>query len=308
MGLPTRTPAVSGNNVFKHLRLKLTREPIAPAAAGMTAVQLLGEPHLPMSLKSLNRRDEKVQQRVYRALLPVQLLIQFEIDPITWKGPEKRPQVQLHSNPDGVVKIEARAPVAAADPFFTLELADNNFNGIDLNLLLLNDPRAEKFGVDRDEDGRDTLFGAVHRHRAEEARAKAAGLAPGQIRAGLGSSRRLFDQLELFLSGLGHRAIYLEPLTYASAWVFERRGFAYVSGHKLMDEIHQEFQPGGRLHSALDGRSPFRQPEQATTVRGRAWAIHDGILERLDQRWNGLRMVKRLGRHANVNTFPEGAY
>jgi hypothetical protein len=90
--------------------------------------------------------------------------------------------------------------------------------------------------------------------------------------------------------------------------VFERYGFAYVSGHKLMDQIQAEFQPGGQLHAALDGRSPFRQPEQWRTVRGRAWTIHDGILDCLDQRWNGLRMVKRLSRHAGVNTFPDAIY
>ena len=49
---------------------------------------------------------------------------------------------------------------------------------------------------------------------------------------------------------------------FASAWVFERRGFAYVRGHKLMDDVHKEFQPSGRLHQALDGSTPFRQPGQ----------------------------------------------
>ena len=43
-------------------------------------------------------------------------------------------------------------------------------------------------------------------------------------------------------------------------------------------------------------------------VRGRAWAIHDGILSVLDTRWNDLRMVKQVGRHAHVNTFPDGIY
>ena len=77
-----------------------------------------------------------------------------------------------------------------------------------------------------------------------------------------------------------------------------------MSGHKLMDDIHKEFQPGGRLHAALDGSTPFRQPDQWRTVRGRAWAVHDGILAAIDAQWNGLRMVKRVGRHAGVNTLP----
>jgi hypothetical protein len=107
---------------------------------------------------------------------------------------------------------------------------------------------------------------------------------------------------------LGHRAYFLEPLTYASAWVFERRGFAYVRGHKLMDDIHREFQPGGKLYECLDDGSAFRKRDQAHTVRGRAWAIHDGILDALDLRWDKIRMVKQIGRHAGVETFPQAVY
>jgi hypothetical protein len=125
---------------------------------------------------------------------------------------------------------------------------------------------------------------------------------------GLGSSRLVFEQIDAFLSMLGHRAYFLEPLTYASAWVFERRGFAYVRGHKLMDDIQREFRPDGRLYQCLDARSAFRKRNQADTVRGRAWAIHDGILEALGLRWDQLRMVKQIGRHAGVQTFPKATY
>jgi hypothetical protein len=81
-----------------------------------------------------------------------------------------------------------------------------------------------------------------------------------------------------------------------------------MSGHQLMKTIDEEFRPGGQLHAALDGSTPFRQPEQWQTVRGRAWAIHDGILEVHGKRWDGLRMLKQLGRHAGVDTFPDAAY
>jgi hypothetical protein len=76
----------------------------------------------------------------------------------------------------------------------------------------------------------------------------------------------------------------------------------------MMDTIHREFQPGGALHEALDGSTPFRQPDQWKTVRGRAWAIHDGILSAIDSNWDGLRMIKQVGRNAGVNTFPDGLY
>jgi hypothetical protein len=207
-----------------------------------------------------------------------------------------------------VVNISMQQPMDSADEFFCIELADNSLNGIDLNLILLNDPNSPRFRTDYTKDGNPTFFGTALRNLAEEERAMQAGLAPAQIRQGLGASKLVLQHLEAFLATLGHRAYFLEPLTYASAWVFERRGFAYVRGHKLMDDIHQEFQPGGRLYQALDGSSSFRQPDQWRTVRGRAWAIHDGILNATGATWNGLRMVKQVGRHAGVETFPDAIY
>lgn len=181
-------------------------------------------------------------------------------------------------------------------------------NGIDLNLLVLSDPLAPRFDIDRDDEGRATQFGVVRRNLAEEKRAMEAGLAPGQVRTGLQASAGVLQNVETFLAMMAHYALFLEPLTYASAWVFERRGFAYVRGHKLMDDINREFQEGGQLQRALDGSTPFRHPDHWRTVRGRAWAVHDGILAEIGESWDGLRMVKQVGQHANVNTFPDAVY
>ena len=177
-----------------------------------------------------------------------------------------------------------------------------------MNFLVANNPLAERFRTDVDDAGNETLFGTVHRNRGEEERAKQAGLAPGQIREGLRSSSIVFTHIETFLTMMSHHAFFLEPLSYVSAWIFEKRGFAYSKGHQLMDIIHKEFQPGGELHKALDGSTPFRQPDQWNTVRGRAWAIHDGILEKIDRKWDDLKMIKQVGRHAGVNTFPDAKY
>jgi acetoin utilization protein AcuC len=54
------------------------------------------------------------------------------------------------------------------------------------------------------------------------------------------------------------------------------------------------------LHARLDGSTPFRRPSLALTVRGRAWAIHDGIL---DEPWESPKMYKTVGVHAGVDTF-----
>ena len=231
------------------------------------------------------------------------------VEELLEKNPDKYNQVKLDAEEgSNKVRITAWYGQEQDNQFFYLELADNSFNGIDLNFLVANNPTEQKFNTVFDEEGRETLFGSVHRNLSEEIRAMEAGLAPGQTREGLRSSRVIFTHIESFLTLMAQHAIFLEPVSYVSAWIFERRGFAYVKGHKLMDTINKEFQPDGVLHKALDGSSPFRKREQWNTVRGRAWAIHDGILEVLDTKWDDLRMIKQVGRHAGVNTFPDGVY
>ena len=294
---------------YLHLRVKKEPDRVAPEPGGISAEQLAHDSTTPIALRQINGLPLNAEKRVYRALLPPSLLTQVGIDPITWKGADGDQHIVLTAEPEsGAMHVSARTSADAPDDFLCIELSDNPFNGIDLGLLLLSDPSSPRFGTDSDEEGRPTLFGTARRNLGEEERAMHAGLAPAQVRSSLGASGLVLQHIEGFLVALGHRAWFLEPLTYVSAWVFERRGFAYVRGHKLMDDIHKEFQPGGRLHQVLDGSTPFRQPDQWRTVRGRAWAIHDGILEAIGATWNGLRMVKQVGRHAGVETFPGAVY
>lgn len=72
-----------------------------------------------------------------------------------------------------------------------------------------------------------------------------------------------------------------------------------------MEYIDREFRPGGVLHARLDGSTPFRKPEQWKTVRGRSWAIHDGIL---DRPWESPKMYKKVGVHGGVSTFTGEKY
>ncbi len=294
--------------MFKHLRVKQEPVKIAPDPGEISVNELMGNFALPIAIRTINGLPLEAKQRIYRTLIPSPLLTRFSINPITWRGPEGADCVQLNAQLEtSVVQLSAKTP-DAPDAFFFAELADNSFNGINLNLLLLNDPASDRFQTDVDSDGNETHWGTVSRNLKEEERAMQAGLAPAQIRASLSASQMFFQQLDAFLTFMGHQAITLEPLTYASAWVFEKRGFAYMRGHKLMDDIHREFQPGGALNSALDSSTPFRQPEQWKSVRGRAWAIQDGILEAIGARWDGLGMMKQVGKNAGVNTFPEAVY
>jgi len=295
--------------MFRSLRVKQQLLKIVPDSPSISAEQLSRDASIPITLRQINSLPENAKRRIYRPLLPLGILVQFGIDPITWKGPNGDQHIRLKAGPEkNGVSIAARKASDDPDDILFLELADNAMNGIDLNLIVINDPESPRFSTDQDEQGLPTLFGTARRNLGEEERAMQAGLAPAQTRASLRASRQVFELLETFLATLGHRAYFLEPLTYVSAWVFEQRGFAYVRGHKLMDDIHAEFQPGGRLNSALDGSTPFRQPNQWRTVRGRAWAIQDGILDAIDTHWDGLRMVKQIGRHAGVETFPEAKY
>jgi hypothetical protein len=295
--------------MLKSFRVKRQPEKVVPDLGAISLSLLERDAVLPFTIRQLNNLPENVKRRIYRGLLPPALLTRFGVDPIEWTGADKEPMVFLKAERNSEkVLMTARSSPDPDDEFLALELADNSLNGVELNLIVLNDPRAARFSIDRTEDGQPTMFGTLKRNLPAEESAMQFGLAPGQVRSGLGGSQVVFEQIDTFLSLLGHRAYFLEPLTYASAWVFERRGFAYVRGHKLMDDIQREFQPGGALYERLDGRSPFRKRDHAHTVRGRAWAIHDGILEALDQRWDKIRMVKQIGRHAGVETFPEAVY
>jgi acetoin utilization protein AcuC len=90
---------------------------------------------------------------------------------------------------------------------------------------------------------------------------------------------------------------------------YERHGCDYFIGRDRMDQIHAGFQPGGALCGRLDGSTPFRRPGFAQTVRGRSWAIHDGVLgEPFGQGPTGVKMYRVPGRAAGVTTFPDAVY
>lgn len=293
--------------MFRALRLRQEPVVLAPTPASVSIEEWLGDAQYPLGIRTINALAHDAKQRIYRTLVPPELLGRFGINPVLWRG--NGYQVEMFAEPDSPkVNLAINNPEDATDPYFVLELQDNAMNGIDLNLILLNDPFAEKFNIEYDAEGKRTQWGTITRNLAEEERAMRAGLAPAQVRAGMGFSRQVLEQLDVFLALCARQAVSLEPLTYVSAWIFEKRGFAYVRGHKLMDDIHREFQPGGKLYAALDGSTPFRQPDAWKTVRGRAWAIQDGALEEIGERWRDLRMIKVVGKHAHVETFPGAMY
>ena len=131
------------------------------------------------------------------------------------------------------------------------------------------------------------------------------GLAPGQVRPGLRLLARVLEAMDGFCRLIGWEIYLIEPLFYHSAILYERRGCGYLLGRETMEEIHAGFSDGGALRAALDGSSPFRRPGADLTVRGRSWALHDGVA---GGAWGGVKMYKATGRHAGVDTFPGGPY
>jgi hypothetical protein len=258
------------------------------------------------SLHQINSLAEPVKSQIYRSLLPLTTLKQFGIDPDTLSDADGQRLVTFTCPPgSGTVEVDVRPVYAFPDPLLYLEIADTRLNQIEVLLFVINDPASERFQTDRDWRGDRTKFGMLRRNVPEEARAMAAGLAPGQVRRGLRLTSTLLPLFETFVDKLSHDYYLVEPLAYHNAILFERQGFNYVHGLRRMQWIDAEFRPGGELYAALDGSTPFRTPEAWRTVRGRSWAIHDGIL---GEAFHSIRMYKRVGYNAGVDTFPGGAY
>jgi len=248
---------------------------------------------------------------LYRILIPPSLYHRFGIDPLALCN-EKGERVVRFFCPKGerTSLVEIKLP-GMEDPLYSIQLTDSNdFTQIDWDFLVVNDPASPKFNTHVDEEGRDTLFGWATRNLGEEEKALEAGLFPGQVRKGMGLTREVIRVLEFFCLIFDVKSIQIEALFYHNAITYERHGFSYFSGYAQMKRIHEQFQPGGKLFHKLDGSTPFRNPAFAHTLRGRSWAIHDGILtetedDLLDEGWVSPKMYRMVGKPRGMITFPD---
>ncbi len=255
------------------------------------------------SLLELNRLPVAEKEKIYRNLIPEEIFRRFGIDELSRADGHGRGNIRFIC-PEGLglLRIDIRLHPDDRDSLFFVEIADTHYRQMELSFCFINDPSAPRFDIDRDRDCRDNLFGTVRRNIPEERKAMAAGLAPNQVRRGLGIFSDFFRRLEHFVAGLGIESILTEPLSYDNAVRYETYGFDYITGKQLMLWIDREFRPGGVLLQRLDGSTSFRRPGMDKSVRGRSWAIHDGILGRP---WDGIRIYKTPGIHAEVDTFPD---
>ena len=265
-------------------------------------------------IRRINNLYRPEKEGFYRILIPPSLYRHYHIDPITLCD-ERGQKVARFFGPQGDRTCLAEIKLKEGDdPLYSLQLSDSSdLTQIELDFVIVNDPASPKFSTHVDEEGRDTLFGWASRNLVEENKAVEAGLFPGQTRKGLGLTRELLQVLDFFCRILDIKAIRLEALFYHNAITYERHGFSYFSGYGMMKRIHELFKPGGKLLGLLDQSSPFRKPEFANTVRGRSWAIHDGILldvrdEVIEEGWVSPIMYRMVENPRSMVTFPDPVY
>ena len=266
-------------------------------------------------LKRINSMSQSQKEGLYRLLIPPSLFRRFQINPLTFTDYEGNRLVRFYCpEREETVMIEVKRKLDDPDPVYSIQASDGpDFTQVNWDFLIVNDPDSERFNIDVDEQGRDTMWGRASRNLPEEIKALEAGMAPGQVRKGLGLTREVITGLEYFAKILDIKTISLEALFYHNAIAYERYGFSYFIGYDRMKRINELFQPGGVLFNKLDNSTPFRRPEFAQSIRGRSWAIHDGIIndvadDILRGKWVSPIMYRMVEKPESMITFPDPKY
>ncbi len=263
------------------------------------------------SIAKVNRLPREERDQIYLRLVPESIFEKFKIDRKALTNPFGERVVRgIFPPDDNFACIEVKYRPTDKDCIFSCQLSLASFmESLHLDFLIINDPFSERFNVDVDEFGKDTMLGARSRNIPEETRAMEAGLAPGMVRKGLKLLREFSNSLEGFIEPLGLKTITTRALYYHNAILWEKYGFTYFKGGRMMKKVHEEFQPGGVLFERLDNSTPFRKKGMEQTVRGRSWAIYDGVLvDAFDEEWESPMMYRILGKNFSVDTFPGQIY
>jgi hypothetical protein len=265
-------------------------------------------------INRISRLSHSEKEGLYRILIPPSLYHRFGVDPLSLCDKNGKKVVRFfcpHGDRTCLVEIKL---AGTEDSLYSIQLSDSNdLTQIDWDFLMVNDPASPKFNTHVDQEGRDTLFGWASRNLIEEERAMEAGLFPGQVRKGLRLTQEVIYVLDFFCRILEAKSIRLEALFYHNAITYERYGFSYFTGYHKMKRIHELFQPGGKLSNKLNHSTPFRKPEFTHSVRGRSWALHDGILMEIDddlfdEGWVSPVMYRMVEKPRGMITFPDPLY
>lgn len=254
---------------------------------------------------SINRLPDDEKRAIYTRLIPVELFSRFNLSPKLLDNQGNDLLKLVCPAGSTSTEMELRHKADFIDPILYGHITDTLNGQIHVLLYTLLDPDAPRFDVDRLPDGTKTVFGIKYRNIEAEISAMQNGLAPGQIRRGLRMLGQAIAGFEIFVESLGQDLFFAEPLFYHNAVIFERYGFTYAKGKRLMERIQQGFSENGDLIQKLDNSTPFRHPSAANSIRLRSWAIHDGIL---GEPFTNVTMYKYLGKSAGINTSGECAW
>jgi hypothetical protein len=255
------------------------------------------------SLRAINELGKAEKERIYTGIIPPRLFEFLEISADTLCGRDGLRRVTIIApHGMGLARIEVKRQPDDTHTVFFLDIADTHYRQMELSFCIISDPSSPRFDVDLDSSGKNNCFTTLGRNIPEEIRAMQAGLFPNQPCRGLRMFGEFFPLFERFVDSLAMDMIVAEPLTYDNAIRYEKYGFDYLNGRRLMERIDREFAPGGGLAARLDGSTPFRMPGMEKSVHGRSWAIHDGIM---DEPWEDVSIYKLVGADAAVNTFTE---
>jgi len=254
---------------------------------------------LPSTIAGINNLPLPEKRQIYSRLIPPELFDRYHINPFLADRQGHDLLILKAAPGSSSVEMKLFHRYNFPDPVLYGHITDTINGQLHVLLYVLNDPHSPRFDVDRMPDGTPTHFGIQQRNIEAEIAALEAGLNPGQIRKGPRLLSSAMSTFERFVKGLGHALFFAEPLYYHNAVIFERYGFKYQQGRRLMVQIEERFSPAGDLRPLLDNSTPFRTPAAADSIRLRSWAIHDGIL---GEPFTNVTMYKEIGKHAGLST------
>ena len=253
----------------------------------------------PTTIAGINSLPVNEKREIYARMIPPAINKHFNL-PVDFIDQDGNDLLSFKYSPGTPsVEMTLKHKFDFLDPIQYGHLSDTVNGQVHVLLYILNDPESPRFNVDQLPDGQKTVFGTKRRNIDAEFAALEAGLAPGQVRRGLRMLSHAIISFENFVTSLKQDLYFVEPLYYHNAAIFERYGFGYQKGRKLMERIQSGFSPDGDLLAKLDDSNPFRQRRAANSIRLRSWAIHDDIL---DEPFSEITMYKYVGKSANVHT------
>ncbi len=254
---------------------------------------------LPSTISGINRLTQEEKRTLYARTIPDEARERFHIRPDMYDSQGNDLLCLIAPEGSSTAEVGLFHQFSFRDPVIYGHVTDTLNGQLHILLYMINDPASPRFDVDVLPDGTSTKLGTECRNIEAELAAMRYGLAPGQVRRGMRLLGQAIHNFEKFARELGHDLLFAEPLYYHTAILFERYGFAYQKGRKLMERIQQGFGENGDLHARLDSSTPFRLHEAEDSIRLRSWAIHDGIL---GEPFTEVTMYKRLGMSANIST------